>query len=146
MSVGHKFFKASLVSSCTLQSLRYIFANLMSSYPLSLFRCICVTYSPTQNRPHSSYPPPMDTVYQEYRSSALNLLQGWYKIVWHSLTHLPFFYPRVNLTDQLVKPVNDPPDFPEVISTFTSGELKELGQNYLKSLNLVKKIPQTCKG
>ena len=46
----------------------------------------------------------------------------------------------------LVKPVNQPTEFPEIFVPFTGGSTKELGQNVLNSLNLVKDVPQSCEG
>ena len=147
MSVCYTLFQPSLVPSFMVQSLKYHFEKLVSSQPSPPLGSLGATYSSTQNKQHYSSPSPMTLASQKYMISAVNILQGWYKTVWHSLTHLPFFFtPEVICLRDSLKLSMTPQTFQKGSIPFTGGQVKEHGKNSLNYLNLVKDILQTCKG
>ena len=52
---------------------------------------------------------------------------------------------EICLCDSL-SPSNIPRNFHKLSVPFTDGDMKELGQDVLNPLKLVKEIPKTCKG
>ena len=117
MSLGHTLEYPSLVSTCTHQYLRFFFNYdvFIASFPFWIYRCNIVP-----NLEHTTLfiSVPNGFVFLKNISSTVNLLYWGCKIIWYSSTHLPFFYPRINLPVQFVKPVNYPMEFPKVIGTF----------------------------
>ena len=54
--------------------------------------------------------------------------------------------PETIYLSDLLNPSMSPRNFQNLSILFTDGKVKKHGQKFLNSLNLVKEIPQTCKG
>ena len=60
----------------------------ITSFPFWIYTC---NISPNLQRDTLLIYVPNGSRFLKNMSSVVNIVLGWYKIVWHSLTHLPFF-------------------------------------------------------